>query len=121
MKYLFVIYFIGTLLYLQAKFAETHRVEPIQSEKLKELLNSFNVEYPDDPFSESFIRQILQDDMLKKLVTAVKSLSKEIVLTKNINKRRHDMPSVEACVFEVDVVFDGDHFIAVKKVLKFQT
>lgn len=74
------------------------------------------MELPDDPFNGSLIPQILQDDMLKKLVTAVKSLSKGIVLTKNITERRHDMPNFEACVFEVDVVFEGDQFSAVGKV-----
>lgn len=103
-------------MYLPLTFADTYRFEPIQSEKLKELLNSFKVEFPDDLSSESFIHQILQDDMLKKLVTAVKSLSKGIMLTKNINERRHAMPTVGACVFEVDVVFDGDQFSVIRKV-----
>lgn len=99
-------------MYLPLTFADTYRFEPIQSE----LLNSFKVEFPDDLSSESFIHQILQDDMLKKLVTAVKSLSKGIMLTKNINERRHAMPTVGACVFEVDVVFDGDQFSVIRKV-----
>lgn len=90
--------------------------QPMPSENLKELFNTFKVEYPYDPHSESFIHQILQDDMLKNLVTAVKSLSRGIVLTKSVNKRRYGMPTVEACVFEVDVVFDGDQFSAVRKV-----
>lgn len=87
------------------------RFQSITSESLKELFSTFKVEYPDDPHSESFIHQILQDDMLKKLVTAVKSLSKGIMLTKNINER-----NVGACVFEVDVVFDGDQFSVIRKV-----
>ncbi|XP_065938350.1 uncharacterized protein [Magallana gigas] len=99
----------------QHSLSDTYRFEPIQSEKLKELLNSFKVEFPDDLSCESFIHQILQDDMLKKLVTAVKSLSKGIMLTKNINERRHAMPTVGACVFEVDVVFDGDQFSVIRK------
>lgn len=92
------------------------RFQSITSESLKELFSTFKVEYPDDPHSESFIHQILQDDMLKKLVTAVKSLSKGIMLTKNINERRYGMPNVGACVFEVDVVFDGDQFSVIRKV-----
>lgn len=92
------------------------RSQSITSDNLKKLFNTFKVEYPDDPHSESFIHQIFQDDMLKKLVTAVKSLSKEIVLTKSINKRRYGLPTVGACVFEVDVVFDGEQFSAVRKV-----
>lgn len=90
--------------------------QPITSENLKDLFSNFNVEYPEDPYGVSFIHQILQDDMLKNLVTAVKSLSRGIVLTKSVNKRRYGMPTVEACVFEVDVVFDGDQFSAVRKV-----
>lgn len=74
------------------------------------------MDFPDDVFGESFIHQILQDDMLKKLVTAVRSLSKGIMLTKNIKESRHDMPNVGACVFEVDVVFDRDQFSVIRKV-----
>lgn len=103
-------------MYLPLTFAETYRFEPIQSEKLKELLNSFKVDFPDELYSESFIHQILQDDMLKKLVTAVKSLSKGIMLTTNINEIRHAIPTVGACVFEVDVLYDGDQFSVIRKV-----
>lgn len=98
-----------------AKDVQMTRSQSITSDNLKKLFNTFKVEYPDDPHSESFIHQIFQDDMLKKLVTAVKSLSKEIVLTKSINKRRYGLPTVGACVFEVDVVFDGEQFSAVRK------
>lgn len=90
--------------------------KPITSEKLKALFNCFKVEYPDDPLSESFVRQIIQDGMLRNLVTAVKSLSKGIVLKTDIPTKRHDMPTVEACVFEVDVVYDSDQFRATEKV-----
>lgn len=82
---------------------------------LKDLFNSFKLEYPDDPLSQSFVRQILQDGMLTKLLTAVKSLSKGIVLIKNILTKRHNMPT-EACVFEVDVVYEEDRFCVTRKV-----
>lgn len=92
------------------------RLKPITSEKLKKLFSSFKVGYPDDPLSVSFVHQIIQDGMLKNLVTAIETLSKGIVLTKYIPSRRHSMPTVEACVFEVDVVYDRDHFRATRKV-----
>lgn len=74
------------------------------------------MEYPDDPHGQSFVRQIIPEDMLRKVVTAVKSLSKGISLIKNIPTEGHDMPTVEACVFEVDVVRRRDRFLVNKKV-----
>lgn len=95
---------------------EITRFGPIASQKLKEFFNSFELDYPDDPRGGSFVRHIIPDDMLRKLVTAVKSLSKGIVLAKNILTRKHEMPPVETYVFEVDVVYDGDKFRATRKV-----
>lgn len=74
------------------------------------------MEYPDDPRRQSFVRQIIQDGMLRKLVTAVESLSKQIVLIENIPTKRLDMPTVEVCVFEVDVVLGEDRFCVIEKV-----
>lgn len=96
---------------------EITRFEPITSTKLKDLLICFKVEFPEDPdpYRESFVRQIIQDGMLRKLETAVKSLSKGIVLSKYIPTRRRLMPTVEACVLEVDVVYDEHkHFVIIK-------
>lgn len=92
--------------------------ESITSEKLKDLLKCFKVEFPKDPdpYRESFVRQIIQDGILRKLETAVQSLSKGIVLTKNISTKRHNFTNVEVCVFEVDVVYNGDQFCATEKV-----
>lgn len=91
------------------------RIKPITSQELKKLFNSLKVDYPDASLCESFVRQIIQDDMLRKLVTAVKSLSKGIVLSKYIPTRRRFMPTVEACVLEVDVVYDEHkHFVIIK-------
>lgn len=75
------------------------------------------MEFPDDPdpYRESFVRQILQDSMLRKFETAVQSLSKKIVLTKNISTKRHDFTNVEAYVLEIDVVYDGNQFCATEK------
>ncbi|XP_065939577.1 uncharacterized protein [Magallana gigas] len=91
--------------------------KPEISEKLKDLLACFKVEVPEDPdpYRKSFVRHIIQDDIRRKLETSVQSLSKEIVLTKNISTKRHDVPTVEACVFEIDVVYDGDQFCATEK------
>lgn len=76
------------------------------------------MEFPEspDPYRESFVRQIIQGGMLRKLVTAVQSLSKGIVLTENISTTRHDLPTVEACVLKIDVVYDGDQFCASRTV-----
>lgn len=41
-------------------------------------------------------------------MTAIQSLSSGIVLTTQINAIKRDTPQVEACVFEVDVVYDED-------------
>eukprot|EP00105_Crassostrea_gigas_P033760 XP_019917908.1 PREDICTED: uncharacterized protein LOC105348325 isoform X6 [Crassostrea gigas] len=91
--------------------------KPEISEKLKDLLACFKVEVPEDPdpFRKSFVRHIIQDDMRRKLETSLQSLSKKIVLTKNISTKRHDLPTVEACVLEIDVVYDGDQFCATEK------
>lgn len=97
---------------------EISRFEPITSEQLKNLLECFKVEFPESPdsYRESFVRQIIQGGMLRKLVTAVQSLSKGIVLTENISTKRHDLPTVEACVLKIDVVYDGDQFCASRTV-----
>lgn len=95
---------------------EMSSFKPITSEQLKKLFSSFKVEYPEDPLSESFVHQIIQDGMLRNLVTAINSLSKGIDLSKNLHTRKHDMPTVEAYVFEVDVVYDRDQFRVIRKV-----
>lgn len=66
----------------------------------------------DVPGNESFARTILNDDILE-LETAIQSLSREIVLTKLMDTKTRFMldpftPQVNACVFEVDVVYEGD-------------
>lgn len=95
---------------------EKFQFEPITSEKLKDLFRCFKVEYPEDPCSKSFVCQIIQDDVLRKLETAVQSLSKKIVLTKNISTKRHDFTNGEVCVLEIDVVYDGNQFCASRTV-----
>lgn len=66
------------------------------------------MDFPTDvPKRESFAPTILEDD-INSLVTAIQSLSSGIVLTTQINALKRDTPQVEACVFEVDVVYDGD-------------
>lgn len=66
------------------------------------------MDFPADVLGcESFARTILEDD-INRLVTAIQSLSNGIVLTTQINAIKRDTPQVEACMFEVDVVYDGD-------------
>lgn len=76
--------------------------------------------------NESFARTILNDDTFK-LETTIQSLSREIVLTKLMNAKTLNMldpsmPQVDACVFEVDVVYEevgegnGDQFKVIRKV-----
>lgn len=84
------------------------KYEEISSETLKEAFNSFKLDLPADvPGRESFARAILEDD-INRLVTAIQSLSRGIVLTTQINAIQRDTPQVAACVFEVDVVYDED-------------
>lgn len=64
------------------------------------------MDFPADvPGCESFARKILEDD-INRLVTAIQSLSHRIVLSSPINAVKPDTPQVEACVFEVEVVYD---------------
>lgn len=108
------------LFLLERKFVPPEKnenlLEHITSEDLKKLFSTFKVEFQADvPGNESIAREILEDD-IRKLETAFSSLSKEIMLTKlkntNISEIMMldpDTPKVDACVFEVDVVFDdGD-------------
>lgn len=89
------------------------RTEHIASKELTELFSSFNVEFRDDPSDESFALGILQSHTLE-LVSAINSLSKEVVLTKNI--LWFQSPSNKAMVSEIDVVYKGGQFHVVKKV-----
>lgn len=89
------------------------RTEPIASKELAELFNSFNVDFPDDPLDESFARGILQKHTLH-LVSAIKSLSNGVVLTKSLSE--FHPPSNKAMVSEIDVVYKGGQFLVVKKV-----
>lgn len=59
----------------------------------------------DDPGCESFARKILEDD-IERFVTAIQSLSNRIVLSSQKTVIKPDTPQVEACVFEVEVVYD---------------
>lgn len=75
----------------------------------------------DVPGNESFARTILNDDILE-LETAIQSLSREIVLTKTLRILDLSTPQVDACVYEVDVVYEGDgdgngdQFLVIRKV-----
>lgn len=46
--------------------------------------------------------------MFKKLVIVVKLFLKGIMLIMNINEIRYVILIVGVCVFEVDVIYDGD-------------
>lgn len=59
----------------------------------------------DDPGCESFAWKILKDD-IERFVTAIQSLSNRIVLSSQKTVIKPDTPQVEACVFEVEVVYD---------------
>lgn len=73
------------------------------------MFNSFNVEFPDDPLRESFVREILEDEILQELVETIHFLSNGIVLTTDIHKRK-EKSFVEVIVFEIDVGNDADQF-----------
>lgn len=95
--------------HLKRKDIPQRQLEHITSDSLKKLLGSFKVEFQsaDVPGNESFARTILNDDILE-LETAIQSLSREIVLTKTLHMLDLFTPQVDACVYEVDVVYEGD-------------
>lgn len=87
--------------------------EPILSVKLKDLFKSFKIEFPEDPLNESFVREILNEN----LVTEIKSLSDGIVLIKDIHeKNQYEHGNMAAVVFEIDVVSGDDQYSVVIKV-----
>lgn len=75
----------------------------------------------DVPGHESFARTILNNEILE-LETAIQSLSREIVLTNTLDMLDPFTPQVDACVYEVDVVYEGDEdgngdqFLVIRKV-----
>lgn len=85
------------------------RTEPITSEELKELFNSFEIKIPDDPLNESFASDIVQEDV-RNLTTAVNSLFNGVVLSTNKS-------SNNALISEMDVVHERGQLCVVKKVL----
>lgn len=83
--------------------------EPITSEGLKELFNSFKIKIPDDPLNESFASDIVHEDV-RNLVTAVNSLFNGIVLST-------EKSSNNALIFEMDVFHEKGQLCVFKKVL----
>lgn len=51
------------------------------------MFNSFNVELPDDPLSESFVRELLKNEILQELVKTIHFLSNGIMLTTEFQNR----------------------------------
>lgn len=98
--------------YVIENTGEAYRLEPITSKKLKDLFNSFHVELPDDPLSESFVREILKNEILQELVKTINFLSNGIMLTKDIHNR-NKKSSVKVIVVEIDVNNDGDQILKV--------
>lgn len=91
-------------------------VDYITTKQLKELLTSFKVDIPEDPLNESFVREILSEHLLKKLVFEITSLSTEVCFTRDFSKITEDVPSLEVCAVEVDVVCDKDELTVITKV-----
>lgn len=87
----------------------------ITSKKLRDVFNSFQVGFPDDPLNESFVHKILNVDFLRGLKVEINSLATGLVLIKNIN-REHLVKPGEVCVFELDVINEGDQLIVIQKV-----
>lgn len=102
-------YLEGQTEHLKRKDIPQRQLEHITSESLKKLLGSFKVEFrsADVPGHESFARTILNNEILE-LETAIQSLSREIVLTNTLDMLDPFTPQVDACVYEVDVVYEGD-------------
>lgn len=91
---------------------------PITSEELKNLFQHFRLRFSYDHSNESFIREIINEDILMMIEDEIKSLSKGVKLIKNI-KNTHSVEPGESFVFEIDVVSDGDQLAVVQKVKVF--
>lgn len=76
------------------------------------MFNSFNVELPDDPLSESFVRELVKNEILQELVKTIHFLSNGIMLTTEFQNRDKKSP-VKVSVFEIDVNNDGDQILKV--------
>lgn len=91
-------------------------VEQITSKQLKELLTSFKVCIPEDLLNESFVRHILTEQLIEKLINEIKSLSKEVWFKRDVPKQKEKIRPMEVCVVEVDVVCDQDEITVVNEV-----
>lgn len=85
----------------------SRRLEPINSEELKDKFSSLRVELPEDPHRKSFARKLIIG-LIEDLKTEVKSLSRGIVLT-NSNDQLDDLDDVQPVhMYEVDVAYGKD-------------
>lgn len=87
----------------------------ITSTKLRDVFNSFQVGFLDDPLNESFVHKILNVDFLRGLKVEINSLATGIMLITNIN-REHLVKPGDVCVFELDVINEGDQLVVIQKV-----
>lgn len=87
--------------------------KPIKSGDLKKIFQSFHVDIPDEPAKDSsFVREILNIDALKKLVTEITLLKNGVVLT----SETEDVQPGNVYVYEVEVVCNEDGLAVVEKV-----
>lgn len=63
------------------------------SDELKELFQSFSVDIPEDASGNSFVRDILNDNLVCDFVSDIRSLSQGVALTRDL------LPGKEALKF----------------------
>lgn len=87
---------------------------------MAKLFRSFNEDFPIDDQSRSFLRNLLNADILHKLQTHMESLAnhQHVILTIDCNKGA-DAKDMLVYVFPVDVDDDGKKFNVVEKVFIF--
>lgn len=81
------------------------------SDGLKDLFLSFNVDIPYDSDGKSFVRNILNEDLLRELVSEIRNLSDGVLITKEnpsvlITKENSKMKAVKPktmLVYEIEI------------------
>lgn len=88
----------------------------MNSDILRGLLESFEVEIPDNP-KQSFAKILLEGPLLTNFVQEVRSLARGVVLCKNFEGEN---PGT-VMVFEVTVTYEDNKVVIYEKVIKIHT
>lgn len=117
-KYIFLDYFSKPSQLCSIDFFLESRIawiESITSAELWTLFNSFSIENPDESTCNNFVCKILKESTLQKLVHAINSLSKGVVLTKNTDTTEGEL-TVSVRVSVVDIIRNEARCHVAKKV-----